>query len=415
MKSAINKLFPALTVGLIIAAASSVKADVVTDWNQRTVQYSVAAGRPGPSFIIDIAVVQAAVYDAVQALEGDYQPYCGSIPGASGSVVAAAATAARDVLVNRFPGQAIAINADYNLYIMGINPMDPGFAVGHAAATCMISQRANDGAFPNPPWLPFVGGTAPGEWRPTPPGNAPMAAEWMGYVTPFTMRSSDQFRAGPPPRLDSPEYTRAYNEAKAYGSNNSTERSVEQTDLGHFWNSNIPAMFNKLVRDLIAAEGLNVSESSRILALTALVTADSGIAAWDSKRHYNFWRPITAIREGDSDGNPKTEGDPTWTPLGITPPYPDHTSGANALAGAVTRALSLYFDTNDMEFVITTTNTGPTSLDTRPYHKFSQVRDEVVDARIFLGYHFRFADVDARKQGEHIAQWAHAHHFRAIE
>jgi hypothetical protein len=142
---------------------------------------------------------------------------------------------------------------------------------------------------------------------------------------------------------------------------------------------------------------------------------DSLIAAWDAKREYCFWRPSTAIQLGDADGNPRTEGDPTWTPLIPDPPYPDYTSGANNISAAATRALSLFFGTNEMTFDIMTTNTGPTVQDVRTFHKFSDVRDEVVEARIYEGIHFRFADQLARRQGEHIAQWAHGHYFRPVD
>ena len=403
-----------LSITLLCSVHAS--ADVVTDWNARAVQYSGSAGRPGPSSVIDVAVVQAAVYDAVQAIEGDYQPYCGNIPGASGSTVAAAATAARDVLLNRFPSQAMTIQSDYENYVAGIDLGDPGFNVGHAAAACMIATRSDDGSFPDPPWPPFFGSTGLGEWRPTP--SAPFAAEWLGFVTPFIMRSPTQFRVGPPPDLTSPEYTRDYNEVKNYGGSAGSLQSPEQTDLAHFWNGNFPVQMYRLSRDLAASHLLSVSESSRLLALVDLAIADGTIAAWDCKRHYLFWRPVTGIRLGDEDGNPKTDGDGAWnTFLGTTPPYPDYTSGANVIVAAGTRAMSLYFGNNETTFTINTTNAGITdpAKRTRTYRKFSEVRDEVVDVRILQGIHFRFADIAARKQGEHIAQWAHSHYFRPDE
>lgn len=276
----------------------------------------------------------------------------------------------------------------------------------------MIALRANDGAFPAG-WPPYFGSTAIGQWRPAASG--PFTFSWLPDVTPFTMRSGDQFRAGPPPKLTSPEYTRDYNEVKDYGSLNNSLRTPEQTDLANFWNGNFPGQFNRLARDLAIGQGLSISESSRLLALVDVSMADALITAWDSKVYYNFWRPISAIQFGDDDGNPKTDGDPTWAPLVGTPPYSDHTSGANNLSGSSTRAMSLFFDTNAMAFQIATTNPGPTVNDTRSYTKFSQVRDEVVEARIFQGIHFRFPDRDARKQGEHIAQWAHSHFFRPVE
>ena len=396
----------------MITLSTTVSADAVTDWNARTVTYAAGGGRPGPSWVLDVAVVQAAVYDAVQAIEGDYQPYCGAIPGASGSSTAAAAKAARDVLVNRFPGQAAVISGDYDAYIAGIDPTDPGFAVGQAAAQCMIALRANDGSFPSM-WPAFVGGTGVGEWRPVASGA--WTFSWLPDVTPFTMSSATQFRVGPPPALDSPEYTEAYNEVKNLGSATGSTRTPEQTDMAHFWNGSFPGQMNKLPRDLAIANALSISESSRLLALVDLSIADSAIAAWDCKRFYNFWRPITAIRLGDSDGNDKTDGDDTWTPLVPTPPYSDYTSGANNFVASATRAMSLYFGTNEMGFQIATTNPGPTQVDIRSYSRFSEVRDEVEDVRILEGIHFRFADVTARKQGQRIAQWANAHYFRPMK
>lgn len=401
-----------LALAILPAMTHSVRADAVTDWNQRTVTYSVGGGRPGPTFVLDIAVVQLAVYDAVQAIEGDYQPYCGSIAGASGSTRAAAARAARDVLLNRFPTQAVAINADYNAYVVGIDPLDPGFAAGATAAQCMIALRTGDGSFPAG-WPPYFGGTGIGEWRPAASG--PWIFSWLPNVTPFAMLSGDQFRAGPPPKLTSPEYARAYNEVKNLGSATGSQRTPDQTELANFWNGNFPAQFNRLARDLAIGQGLSISESSRLLALVDVSMADSAITAWESKRVYNFWRPLSAIQFGDDDGNPKTAGDPTWTPFVGTPPYSDHTSGANNFTASSTRAMSLFFGTNEMEFQIATTNPGPTQNDIRSYSSFSQVRDEVVEARILQGIHFRFADRDARKQGEHIAQYVHSHYFRPVE
>lgn len=242
-----------------------------------------------------------------------------------------------------------------------------------------------------------------------------MVASWLGSVTPFTLRKSSQMRALQPPAVDSPEYTRDYNKVKAFGSLNNSSRSPEQTELANFWNLNYAAVWNKVLRDLAGAHVDNISDSSRLFALADMAMADAIITAWDSKKHYVYWRPITAIRLGESDGNPKTEGDPTWTPMITTPAYPDYTSGANNITAAATRSLSLFFGTNEMTFDVTTTNTGPTVVDTRTYHKFTTPRDEVVDARIYEGIHFRFADQAARKQGERVAQWAFSHHLRPLE
>jgi len=173
-------------------------------------------------------------------------------------------------------------------------------------------------------------------------------------------------------------------------------------------------LWNAVSRNLAEANVDNEGDSARLLALVTISMADAAITAWDSKNTYVYWRPITAIREGDNDGNPKTVGDPTWSPLIATPPYPDYTSGANNLTASATRSLSLFFGTNEMNFSVTTTNPGPTVVDTRDFTKFNDVQEEVVNARIYEGIHFRFADEAARKQGRLVAQWAHSHFLRPI-
>ena len=400
----------------LLAAPTLVRADVVTDWNAIAAQATVTGARPGPTGVIDIAMVHLAIYDGVQAIEGQYEPYAVVIPNASGSPLAAAAKAAHGVLINRFPAQKASLDATYAKYLAdhGISSSDPGIAVGAKAAAGIIALRAGDKSFPatNPP--PFTGGTDPGDWRPTPPANAAMAFPWLGTVRPFTMRRPGQFRVMPPPALHSLKYTRAYNEVKELGSLDGSSRTDEQTELAHFWSLAYHLVLNQVVRQLAAEHVDNIADSSRLFALADSVMADSLITAWHFKRLHNFWRPVTAIRAGENDTNPATEGDETWTPLVTTPPYPDYTSGANNITGAATAALALFFGTNEMTFDVTTTNTGPTVADTRTYHKFSQVRDDVVDARVYEGIHFRFADTAARKQGERIAQWAYDRLFRPV-
>jgi hypothetical protein len=412
-------------IGLMLFATVSAHADAVSDWNKIAVQEVLLAVTPavpasqarvGPTGVLDLAMVQAAVYDAVQAIEGQYQPYHVAIPGATGSPASAAAKAARDVLISRFPNRAAAIDAIYQQYLFDhwLNPADPGVSVGATAAAGIIALRANDGSFPNPAPPPFVGGTDPGVWRPTPPAFAAMVAPWLATVTPFVMNSNSQFRAQPPPALWSPEYTRDYDEVKRLGCNACPDRDSDQTDMAHFWNANYVVLWNTVLRDLADAHVNNIGDTARLFALAEMSMADAIITAWDSKTFYVVWRPITAIREGDTDGNPWTEADLSWTPLITTPAYPDYTSGANNITAAATRAMSLFFGTNDMSLSITTTNTGPTQNDTRNFTAFSDVQEEVVTARIYEGIHFRFADEAARKQGRHIAQWAFGHFFQPV-
>ena len=239
---------------LMLAVPASASADAVTDWNAIAVQATVTAGplRPGATGVLDIAMVQAAVYDAVQAIEKRFEPYYVDIPGASGSPVAATAKAAHDVLVNRFPGQTASLDMTYQQYLINhfLAETDPGVAVGATAAAGIIARRACDGSFPNPPPPPFIGGTDPGVWRPTPPANAPMLAPWLATVTPFTLTRPSQFRAPQPPTLTSRQYTRDYNEVKALGALNNSNRTPEQTDLAQFWSSNYVVLWNQVLRDI---------------------------------------------------------------------------------------------------------------------------------------------------------------------
>jgi hypothetical protein len=404
-------------VAIMLAAPGSARADAVSDWNAIAVQATITGGRPGPTGMLDVAVVQAAVYDAVQAIEKRYEPYYVEIQGASGSPVAAAAKAAHDVLVNRFPAQAASLDTTYEQYLLdhSLAPDDPGVAVGATAAAGIIALRACDGSFPTPPPPPFLGGTNPGEWRPTPPGNAPMLAPWLGAVTPFTLTRPSQFRAKAPPALTSHEYARDYKEVKALGALNGSTRTDAQTDLAHFWNTNYLVIWNQAFRDIADEHVEEISRSARLFALADLAMADALITSWNSKNYYVSWRPITAIQLGNTDGNPHTVADPSWLPLIVTPPYPDHTSGANNVSSAALRALANFFRTDHMTFSLTTTNTGPTNVDTRTYHRFSDAAREVVNARIYEGIHFRFADESARKQGRQVADWAFNNFLRRLD
>src|SRR5829696_4004812 len=216
---------------ILLAIPTTASADVVADWNAIAVQATLTANRSGPSGVIDVAMVHAAVYDAVQAIEKRYAPYYVEIPGASGSPVAAAAKAAHDVLVSRFPAQAVSLDTTYQQYLLNnaLSENDPGVAVGAKAAAGIIALRACDGSFPSPPPAPFVGSVAIGVWRPTPPANLAMAASWLGAVTPFTLTRPSQFRAEPPPALTSREYAKDYNEIKTVGALNNSSRNAGQT------------------------------------------------------------------------------------------------------------------------------------------------------------------------------------------
>jgi hypothetical protein len=427
--------FCVLVLGLMMSLAMSsvVRADAVTDWNAIAIQIIANAPcpaapcasppvHPGATGLLDSAMVQAAVYDAVESITGRFRPYAVHVPGASGSTAAAVAKAAHDVLVNRFPSLTGSLDMTYHAYLAAhsLPESDPGVAVGAAAAAGIIALRANDGSFPpNPP--PFTGGTALGEWRPTPsfqPGPpapfSPMLAPWLATVTPFTLKSPSQFRPVPPPPLTSQRYATAYNEVKAMGARFNSARTMDQTNMALFFFLNYQVLWNRVARDIATAHQLSIDDSARLFALVNLAMGDAVITAWDTKLHFVFWRPLTAIQEGDNDGNPGTVGDPDWQPLINNPNYPDYTSGANNVTGAATRSLALFFGTDEMDFTLHTTNaTAP--VQTLDYHRFSDVAHDVVNARIWEGIHFRFADVQARKQGRHVAQWVFGHFLRSVD
>ena len=412
-----------LALCMCLASAGPAGADPVVDWDAIASQIIAGGGRPGPSGVLDFAVVHLAIHDAVQAIEHRFEPYHVHIPGASGSTTAAVARAASLVLKTRFPAQADAIETMFANYLSstGLMGTDPGVAVGQQAALGIIALRANDGSFPVG-FPPFNGGTGAGEWRPTPnfqppvlASSGPMAAPWLGAVQPFTLKFNEQFSAEPPPRLTSQEYARVYNEVKALGARFNSSRTEAQTQLGYFYGDNLLLLWFRTLRGIATARGLSVGDSARLFALASIASADAIMTAWFDKRSFNFWRPLTAIREGNNDGNPLTVGDPAWEPLINTPPYPDHTSGANNLAAAMTRILKRFFGTDKMTFVITSTfNPQLLNSNTRTYTRFSAVADDMVEVRIYEGIHFRTADVAARKQGTHVANQAFRKFLRPL-
>jgi PAP2 superfamily len=400
--------------------AGLARADVVVDWNVFAAQAIGAAARPGPSSAFDFAMVHAAMHDAVQAIEGRFRPYCAAIPNASGSPIAAGATAAHDVLVSLFPAQTGTLNSIYDRYLAALGLTgDPGVLVGQQAAVCILNLRVGDGRFPPNP-EPFYGGTRPGEWRPTsflpgpPPVPVPMVTPWVATVTPFTLRHPAQFRASrPPPHLTSGKYVKDYNEVKALGGLINSARSPEQTDIAYFFADSSIMYWTRALRTVTAMYLNNIGDSARLFALSYLAIADAYITAWDSKLYWNFWRPITAIQEGDNDGNPRTAGDPAWQPLITTPNYPDYTSGANSNSGAVTTTLANFFGTDEVTFSITST-TPQAIQKTRTYRRFSDAAEDVVNARIYEGIHFRFADVVGRRQGSRVANWVFRRFLRPV-
>lgn len=374
----------------------------VTFWNNVAVQ-AVTVGRAGPPGLLDLAIVHAAVHDAVQAIEGRFEPYAFEDASATGSTQAAVAAAAYGVLAGIYPAQRpgpTGLDQIYGDYVSSQGLVaDPGLDVGADAALALLAHYR-----PLIPLPAYFGINETGQWRSTPPANAAMQFEFLAYTEPFTLLRQSQFRPGPPPPLASGRYLRDYNEVKEKGALVGSTRTFAETDLGYFWSENFVAQCNRTLRSIADAAVPDTGDSARLFALANIAAADAAISGWESKIHFNFWRPITAIREGDVDGNNETVGDPTWSSLIPSPPYPDYTSGANNLTGAFTTILQLFFETDDFGFSIT--SNAPLAVQkTRAYSRFSEMADEVVDARIFLGIHFRFADKESREQGSHVAHW----------
>ena len=416
------RLALAATVLASVMAAPAGAADPISDWNQISEQAVKAAQHPPPVAALDFAIVHLAIYDAVESLDHRFEPYNALVPGATGSPSAAVAKAGHDVLVGLFFAQKPALDDAYAKYLIanGIDSSDPGTDVGAQAAINMLALRAKDGRFPpSPP--PFLGGTAIGEWRPTPsllPGSPPTLAPgltpWVAGVIPFTLQSGSQFRLGPPPALSSEQWAADYNEVKALGSLNSTTRTPEQTDIGYFWADSGPVLWQNALRYLSRNYLSDIGDSARMYALAEAAMADAQIACWDSKYFYVFWRPITAIRLGDQDGNPATVVDATWQPLIDTPNFPEYPSGHAAISSAASNALRLFFGSDVRSFQMTTTNALAVQK-TRSFARFTQAEQEVVDARVYVGIHYRNSDNTAREQGHAVANWVFKKYFLPLD
>ena len=274
-------------------------------------------------------------------------------------------------------------------------------------------MRANDGSFPTS-FPPFNGDTEPGAWRPTATPPVSMATPWLGAVVPFALLDSTQLRPAPgPPALTSGLYTRDYNEVKELGAKLSTARTPEQTELANFYSDNFLVLMQRNLRTIAETMGTDLGESARLFALAEIAAADALIGAWDAKLHYNFWRPVTAIREGDADGNAHTDGDPFWEPFIATPPYPDYPSGANNLTSSIMRTVELFFRTDKITFDMESKAAAATQK-FRTYHRLSEITEDVIDVRVYQGIHFRFADEVAYRTGRRSADWAFAHTLRPI-
>jgi hypothetical protein len=419
--------FVVLILLAALAAPSVARADAVSDWNVIASGAIIAsAGQPPPVSALSFAMVQGAVYDAVNAIDRGHQPYL-IAPAANpwDSKDAAAATAAFRVLAVLFPGQLATLQPVYDAYIAAladqpVGAKAAGIAAGEAAAAAMLAARANDGRGGGPGTLV---GTIPGVWRPTPPFFAQDPAPWVANVRPFLVPDAEMLRTDGPNALTSAAYAEDLNEVKELGSLTSATRTPDQTDAAIFWQDHALALWNRIFRTLASSRGLDTVENARMLAMENLATADAYIGCWNDKYHWNFWRPITAIREADSDGNPATTADPNWTPLFspatpvvgppplVTPPFPDHPSGHTCVAGAITKTLQNFFGSDRVTFSVVSNKSGTR----RSFDRFHDALKENINARVWAGIHFRTADVQGAVLGKKVAHYLHKHYFEPVK
>jgi hypothetical protein len=403
-------ILAALVAAFALAAPGLARADTVTEWNLNA---SMAfAAQPPQQSMPHFAMVHGAVYDAVNAIDGSHEGYLltGKVGSPFDSKEAAAATAAYRVLLSLPGAQKDVLDAQYAASLAGIPdglPKTRGIAVGEAAAAAMIAARTADGRY-GPPGFP-LDPPGPGVWEPTPPGFVNDPNAWLRNVKPFLLESSSQFRSAGPYPLTSNRYARDLNEVKAVGSLTSTVRTADQTHAARYWAENPPGTWSRIFRTLSAQQGLSLAENARLYAELYMSGTDALITVWDDKAHFRFWRPITAIRRADTDGNPRTEKDEAWLPLIPTPPYTEHSSGHSGLSGAFVATLQDFFGTDRIGW----TDTNNAGL-TRSFDRFSDAIDEIVDARVWSGIHFRNADEQGEKIGRQVAGWRERHYFEAV-
>lgn len=409
----------------ILAPATSVAAeppDMVLTWNANAIAAisnppagsPPGLGQPPPASPISLAMVQGAVYDAVNAIDGARQPYlAGLTPRPGASKAAAVATAAHHVLVGLAPVTTPAhpmIASIDGIYAtsLGLVPdgiaKNDGVAAGAQAAAAMLAKRSGDGRFGS---LTFTPGTGVGVWQLVTATNNNVFG-WAAQVKPFTMKSPGQFRTEGPLDIAGPEYAAEFNEVKALGAKVGSTRTAEQSTLATFVTGNPVPYMNRAFREIAAAKGLSTSQQARLFVTTSMASADAMIGCWNDKMYWNFWRPQTAIRLAATDGNPLTEADGGWESNFPTPGYPDHPSGYNCFTAAMMHSAKAFFGTDNVSFSLT----SPAVATPRQYTRFTDVIQDTIDGRILTGFHFRTPDVQGAWLGKRAANWTASHFFK---
>ena len=386
---------------------------VIRTWDAIAVRTIVVQGlKPPPVTQLYLGFVSAAIYNAVVTIDGQFAPYTTQPRAhAHASPEAAAATAAYRVLSVYFPASADQLTADYQASLAQIPngvAKTRGIQVGEEAARAIVRLREGDGRDAN---ITLNVTPAPGVWRPTPPAFAPMLAPWLGFVRPLLLTSPTQIPYAGPNALTSAAYTRDFNEVKAIGAAASATRTPAQTETARFWNDSVPVQYQAAFRDLATRYRLDITDSARMLAILNMTAADAAIACWRGKYDIPFWRPSTAIQLADTDGNPATTADPAWTPLVANPPYPEYPSGHACLTGATANGLGFLLGRQNIDLVVSSAVTGTT----RHYSSEDTLNQDTMNARVWLGIHFRKAVVEGNRLGHRVSRWALQHYFQPVD
>jgi membrane-associated phospholipid phosphatase len=380
--------------------------NAVIEWN-RTLLTIVRTPGAQPASIHstrNFAILHAAIYDAVNNIDQRFSPYLVRLPDVprSASEIAATDEAAHDVLVFLYPAFQVSLDTELQQDLAQIPDNErktQGVAVGQAVASQLLAARSADGANVIPP--PYIPGNQPGDYQLTPPNFAPADFTQWPQVTPFALERADEFRPDPPPALTSDLYTEVFNEVKSLGFINSTTRTAEQTEIDQFWNGNIQNFWNEIGQTAALQRHLNLEHTARLFALLNISLADTAIAFFEAKYTYNFWRPVTAIRLADTDGNPQTDPDPTWLPLGTkTAPDPSYPGAHSAISKAGATVLSFYLGDR---FTFDVTSESLAGV-TRHFTSFSAAAEEAGLSRIYAGQHFRTDHIAGKDLGQQVAE-----------
>lgn len=386
MKSIRSRLMPVATVLLPLSLLSTpLNADTISDWNATAEAIGIEKRILPPANARAMAILHLSMFEAVNAIERRYQPYRLALAAdRSASLEAAAGAAAHDALAALYPDQAAKLDPALDAALSRLPSGDAktkGIDVGRAAGAGILTLRADDGASATESYRPW---TTPGLYLPT---SLPVSLT-DGLMTPWVMATPSQFRPAPPPAFASVTWTEDLNEIREWGGRKSVKRTTEQTDIARFWFITGPQSWNPIVRQLVAARQLDLTDSARVHAMIAAATADAFIAVFDGKYHYNFWRPITAVRNADLTGNQATPRDASWLPLGETPLHPEYPCAHCITSTVVAEILKSVFG-NDIPEVTMTSPTAPGV--TRQWKRLDDYAEEVSLSRIHAGFHYRFS------------------------